>query len=215
MGTLPMPFSNPYDYGGRHTGVDFAQPRGTVIRASGRGRMAGHSRSEFGGWIGWVEYDVYRWGIGHAHQDGYGMMPRVGEDLVYGDIIGAVGNSGRSTGPHLHIENSGNPTPAGIWAVYDRTRWVGQGGGSGGGGNTGGGGSSVIALLKKDEEMDFFYLQGKVGSHNAGLFGVYRGNADGKLYARRLTSGTNGTGFPTMPAEALPQLQAAMPFIGL
>lgn len=67
----------------------------------------------------------------------------------------------------------------------------------------------------KDESMDFFNLQGKGGSHQAGTFAVYRGNSDGKLYARRLTTGTVTAGVPTLPHEALAALKATMPLIDL
>lgn len=79
-------------------------------------------------------------------------------------------------------------------------------------GRSGGGSTSPET---KDEDMDFFNLQGKGGSHRAGLFAAYRGNDDGKLYARRLTVDALGVGVPTVPNEALPALKNTVLFIDL
>lgn len=84
-----------------HHGVDFGHPRGTPIRsvAGGRVIVAGW-RS---GWGNTVEVDH---GAGvvsrYAHLDGFATS--LGQEVVPGQLIGYVGSTGRSTGPHLHFE---------------------------------------------------------------------------------------------------------------
>jgi len=79
----------------------------------------------------------------------------------------------------------------------------------------GSGGDGTPATEKEDEDMDFINVQGKANSHRAGQFAIYRGNADGKLYARRITYDTMNPMFPTIDNEGLTNLQKAMPFIDL
>lgn len=67
----------------------------------------------------------------------------------------------------------------------------------------------------EETEMDFVNIAGKAGSHNAGLFGIYRGNKDGVLYARRLTFDTLNPMVPTLDNEALVNMQKAVKFIDL
>lgn len=76
-------------------------------------------------------------------------------------------------------------------------------------------GGNVSPAKQKDEDMDFFNLQGQGGSHRAGLFAVYRGNDNGRLYCRRLTVDVLSPGYATVPREALPALRATMDFIDL
>jgi len=82
-------------------------------------------------------------------------------------------------------------------------------------GGSAAGGSSAAPTPKEKEDMDFINVQGKAGSHHGGQFAIYRGNADGKLYARRITTDTMNPMFPTIDNEGLKNLQKAMPFIDL
>lgn len=127
---LPIPFDNPATYPG-HSGVDFAQPRGTPFCASGPGVIGRRNSTARGGNIVWVDYDGYP-GVAHAHLDDYTDSPAVGTRVYEGDVIGRVGNSGFSTGPHLHVEVYGHATTAGFWRFFDRNRVVGAGVPSGG-----------------------------------------------------------------------------------
>lgn len=68
---------------------------------------------------------------------------------------------------------------------------------------------------KEKEDMDFVNIAGKSGSHRAGLFGIYRGNKDGVLYARRLTFDTLNPMVPTLDNEALENMKKAVAFIDL
>lgn len=101
--------------GGRraHKGIDLAQPTGTPVFATADGLV---SRAEW-----FSSYGLY---ISLEHgaeiQTRYGHLSRLnvasGQMVHKGDIIGYVGSTGRSTGPHLHYEvriagNSVNPVP--------------------------------------------------------------------------------------------------------
>lgn len=84
-----------------HYGLDLAGPMKTPIFATSPGKVT------FAGWKGnygrFVEIDHGR-GVrtryGHLHK----ILVRPGERVDYRDRIGLMGNSGRSTGPHLHYE---------------------------------------------------------------------------------------------------------------
>lgn len=129
-GNLPIPFGNPATYPG-HSGVDFPQPRGTVFRASAPGVVGLRSSNSRGGNMVWLDYDGYP-GVAYAHLDDYRDSPPVGTRVNEGDIIGRVGNTGNSTGPHLHVEVFGHATTDGFWQFFNPNRVVGGGGGGGG-----------------------------------------------------------------------------------
>lgn len=134
MSRLPIPFANHRTYVG-HSGVDFAQPRGTLVLASGRGVVGGRSENPRGGLIQWVDYDGMP-GVGYAHLDTFAGIPPRGSPVVEGTPLCRVGNSGFSTGPHLHMEVNGHATTAGFWRFFDPNRVVQQGKPAGGGGST-------------------------------------------------------------------------------
>jgi murein DD-endopeptidase MepM/ murein hydrolase activator NlpD len=85
-----------------HTGLDFAAAIGTPIYASGNGtvRTAQYEQSGYGNCV------VISHGYGY--QTLYGHMSRMnvrpGQKINRGDIIGYIGSTGKSTGPHLHYE---------------------------------------------------------------------------------------------------------------
>src|ERR1051325_8866764 len=86
-----------------HTGVDFAAQRGTPVRAVGDGVVTA------AGWNGGygkaidIQHDsTYASRYGHLERFADGI--RAGASVVKGQIIGYVGSTGRSTGPHLHFE---------------------------------------------------------------------------------------------------------------
>ena len=84
-----------------HKGVDFGAVIGTPIQAAGEGTV------EMAGWNGaYGNYVRIRHGNGYA--TAYAHMSRLGvksgQRVRQGQIIGAVGTTGRSTGPHLHYE---------------------------------------------------------------------------------------------------------------
>ena len=87
-----------------YNGVDLADPVGTPVVASAAGEVI---IARDGGWNGgYGSYVVIQHGNGS--QTLYGHMSQVdvgvGDSVARGQEIGAVGNSGKSTGPHLHFE---------------------------------------------------------------------------------------------------------------
>ena len=86
-----------------HKGVDFAAPSGTRIYASGDGvveratRMGGYGR-----YVRIRHNSAYKTAYAHLRAFARGLHP--GKRVSQGDVIGYVGSSGMSTGPHLHYE---------------------------------------------------------------------------------------------------------------
>jgi len=90
-------------YNKMHRGTDFAAPKGTPIMASGSGVI------EMSKWNG--AYGKYirirhnsKYKTAYAHLSGYARGIKKGAKVRQGQIIGYVGSTGRSTGPHLHYE---------------------------------------------------------------------------------------------------------------
>ncbi|MGE0154406.1 MAG: peptidoglycan DD-metalloendopeptidase family protein [Reyranellaceae bacterium] len=86
-----------------HAGVDFAAPSGTPIYAAGNGTI------EFAGVKGgYGNYVLVRhnssFSTAYAHMKGFSRAARVGNRVRQGEVIGFVGTTGMSTGPHLHYE---------------------------------------------------------------------------------------------------------------
>lgn len=101
--------------GGRraHTGVDLAAPVGTPVYATADGVVS--KAAWFGGYGLFISLEH-----GGALQTRYGHMSRLnvaeGQTVRKGEVIGYVGSTGRSTGPHLHYEvrvdgTAVNPVP--------------------------------------------------------------------------------------------------------
>lgn len=86
-----------------HSGVDYAAPKGTRIYASADGVV---KRAQWAG--GYGRYVVIRhnseFSTGYAHMNGFAKGIRPGVRVKQGQVIGYVGSTGRSTGPHLHFE---------------------------------------------------------------------------------------------------------------
>ncbi|MGJ8555984.1 MAG: peptidoglycan DD-metalloendopeptidase family protein [Sulfitobacter geojensis] len=86
-----------------HNGVDWAAPTGTPVRAVAAGRV---TRAGQGGGYGNVIYLDHGDGVEtrYAHLDGFAKTLKKGTQVPAGAVIGFVGTTGRSTGPHLHFE---------------------------------------------------------------------------------------------------------------
>ena len=86
-----------------HDGVDYAAPAGTKIYASGDGVVA---MAKWNG--GYGKYIKIRhnaeYSTGYAHMRAFAKGIRPGVRVKQGQVIGYVGNTGLSTGPHLHFE---------------------------------------------------------------------------------------------------------------
>ena len=86
-----------------HRGVDYAAPRGTRVRATGEGQVSFVGRKG-----GYGKTIVLSHGRGYttlyAHLSRYAKGIRKGVRVSQGQLIGYVGSTGVSTGPHLHYE---------------------------------------------------------------------------------------------------------------
>jgi len=90
-------------YRKKHKGTDFAAPRGTPVMAAGNGTVERASRfGGFGKYIRIRHANGYK--TAYAHLNGYAKGIRAGARVKQGQIIGYVGSTGNSTGPHLHYE---------------------------------------------------------------------------------------------------------------
>jgi len=86
-----------------HKGIDFAAPRGTPIFAAGNGTIDKIGRNGgYGNYIRIRHNDSYE--TAYAHMKGFAKGLKQGSRVKQGDVIGYVGTTGRSTGPHLHYE---------------------------------------------------------------------------------------------------------------
>lgn len=90
-------------YSKMHKGVDFAAPSGTPIYAAGDGIVEKASRwSSYGNYIKIRHNSEYK--TAYAHLKGFAKNVKAGKRVKQGQVIGYVGTTGRSTGPHLHYE---------------------------------------------------------------------------------------------------------------
>lgn len=94
-------------YSKKHTGIDFAAPSGTPIMAAGNGTIdfAGR-KGGYGKYIRIRHNGEYK--TAYAHMSKFARGMRKGTRVRQGQIIGYVGTTGRSTGPHLHYEVHAN-----------------------------------------------------------------------------------------------------------
>jgi len=128
MSKLPIPFAKHTTYAG-HGGIDFPQARGTIFRASGPGVVYHRNSTPRGGDQIWVRYDTGV-KVGYCHMDSFDGAAAIGTRVVEGSPLGRVGSKGKkSTGPHLHIEISGQAYSAAVWQYFDPARVVGNSGG--------------------------------------------------------------------------------------
>ena len=86
-----------------HRGVDYAAPRGTPVRATGSGRVAYAGRKGGYGKTVVLTHGT-RYTTLYGHLSRYAKGVRRGSAVQQGQVIGYVGSTGVSTGPHLHYE---------------------------------------------------------------------------------------------------------------
>ncbi len=86
---------------GYHTGLDFAAPTGTSITAVANGVVTSvGSEGAYGNkTVVTLEDGTEIW---YCHQNSFAVS--VGDNVVAGQLIGTVGSTGNTTGPHLHLE---------------------------------------------------------------------------------------------------------------
>jgi murein DD-endopeptidase MepM/ murein hydrolase activator NlpD len=130
-----------YRYGGTffgydivHTGVDIPSPEGTPIMAAGSGTVV---------WVGWGlfretpgdETDPYGLAVSIRHDFGFNDAPLftiyahmsqsnvvVGQRVEMGEVIGSVGSTGATTGPHVHFEVRSRQNS--FFATYNPELWI-------------------------------------------------------------------------------------------
>lgn len=96
-------------WGRQHEGIDIAAPRGTHFLAAKSGRViyAGNQLKTYGNMViinhGDGSHSVYA----HAME----LFAKKGQRVSKGEVIGKVGSTGRSSGPHLHFEIRRNKKP--------------------------------------------------------------------------------------------------------
>jgi murein DD-endopeptidase MepM/ murein hydrolase activator NlpD len=105
-GSISSPFG--MRWGRLHAGIDMPLPEGTGLRAADSGTVA------IAGWVGgYGNYVCIQHGGSlstcYGHMSSIGVS--VGQSVSQGQVIGASGNTGNSTGPHLHFEVRVNGSP--------------------------------------------------------------------------------------------------------
>lgn len=84
-----------------HAGMDFSAHIGTPVYATGNGHVIGAGRKSGYGNLVQIDHG-FGYVTWYAHLSA--IKVRVGQQVLRGQIIGQVGNTGKSTGPHLHYE---------------------------------------------------------------------------------------------------------------
>lgn len=105
-----------------HHGIDYSAPTGTPVEAAGGGRVVYSGwKSGYGNYVEIKHNNGYVTAYGHFSKIKQGL--RSGAKVDQGDIIGYVGSTGISTGPHLHYEirvNGRLVNPLGIKSLPDK-----------------------------------------------------------------------------------------------
>jgi murein DD-endopeptidase MepM/ murein hydrolase activator NlpD len=85
-----------------HNGVDYAAPTGTPVMAIGDGKIVVRKKDSVNGkWIKIRHNSVYS--SAYLHLNGFASGTRTGSKVKQGQVIGYLGATGRTTGPHLHF----------------------------------------------------------------------------------------------------------------
>ncbi|MHB8573144.1 MAG: peptidoglycan DD-metalloendopeptidase family protein [Candidatus Dormibacteria bacterium] len=103
---LPYIYAGVY-YAHFHTGLDIAAPVGTPVRAAAAGTVVLATESvEKGQLVGYGRYVLISHGGDYYTLYGHlsAITVSAGDELTAGQVLGLVGSTGRSTGPHLHFE---------------------------------------------------------------------------------------------------------------
>ena len=98
-----------------HGGIDFGAPAGTPIRAPAGGVVALAEQLQIRGGATVLDHG---WGVFTAYWHQASVLVKPGQAVQAGEVIGTVGNTGLSTGTHLHWE---------VWVngnQVDPTQWL-------------------------------------------------------------------------------------------
>lgn len=109
---------------GPHRGVDYGVPKGTPLKAVGKGTIVKVYRTDILGWT--IELRTYVTAeklriFSYSHLD-Y-VTIKEGTKVNQGDIIGVSGNSGTSSGEHVHLM-CGKTENLAVNAVEDPLQWL-------------------------------------------------------------------------------------------
>ena len=104
-GRISSPYGkrvNPFG-GGRdvHSGIDISATPGTPVQATADGVVSYSGWNPHSGYLVVVEHGC---GFSTAYAHNKRNLVKIGQQVKWGDTIGQVGSSGRSTGPHVHYE---------------------------------------------------------------------------------------------------------------
>jgi murein DD-endopeptidase MepM/ murein hydrolase activator NlpD len=98
FGTRTDPFTGRI---ARHHGLDFAAGHGTPILATAPGRVV---RAGWRGAYGYMVEVEHEFGLTTRYAHLSAVLVEEGDEVEYGDDVGLMGSTGRSSGPHLHYE---------------------------------------------------------------------------------------------------------------
>lgn len=114
-------FKNPGNYSlGYHTGVDFSAPQGTPVKAVAAGVVVASDSSGSYGINVKIKHDDGTYSF-YAHLSAKSVFP--GAKVAAGRMIGNVGSTGNSSGPHLHLEIRTSPS-FGAGNFLDPIKWL-------------------------------------------------------------------------------------------
>lgn len=109
---------SPFGYGRQfHSGIDIGAKRGTPIYATADGtiKFAGYQSG-----YGYVVHISHGYGYTTVYAHMSKLASRTGQSVKRGEVVGYVGSSGRSTGPHLHYEVRVNGNTVNPWPYMNR-----------------------------------------------------------------------------------------------
>jgi murein DD-endopeptidase MepM/ murein hydrolase activator NlpD len=108
----------------QHQGVEFNNPDGTPVYAIGAGTVVYAGRAEQGALTVTIRHDTSvsaegkRYRIFSTYYHNSALKVKVGQKVRKGAVISLVGNTGRATNDHLHLEISASPTDS-LGAIID------------------------------------------------------------------------------------------------
>ncbi|MGA9794107.1 MAG: M23 family metallopeptidase [Rhizomicrobium sp.] len=98
-----MRFHPVLGYTRMHKGIDFGVPVGTPVMAAGSGKVTFEGRAN--GYGNFLKIDMGNgWGTGYAHLSRFAPGVHIGSSVRQGQVVAYSGNTGLTTGPHLHYE---------------------------------------------------------------------------------------------------------------
>jgi hypothetical protein len=108
----------------QHQGVEFNNPDGTPVYAIGAGKVVYAGRAEQGALTVTIRHDTSvtadgkKYRIYSTYYHNSSLKVKVGQRVAKGTVIARVGNTGRATNDHLHLEMSASPTDS-LGAIVD------------------------------------------------------------------------------------------------